>query len=107
MEKTEKALIIILETGNKVVDALADDGKISFGEGVSIAMKGVALVGVFKDLPEIKNELKNATSEDVALLVETFKEKFDLPNDEAEQKIEQGIEVLTQLALMVFSPKVN
>jgi|GEM_PF-3435696 len=103
MEKTEKALVTILETGNKVIDSLADDGRINFGEGISIAYKGMGLINVFKTLPEIKEELKTLDTEKVSHLVEVFKEKFDLPNDEAEQKVEQGIEVLAQLAVMVFS----
>lgn len=103
MEKTEKALVTILETGNKVIESIQDDGKIDFGEGISIAYKGIGLIGVFKSLPEIKEELKNLNTEQVNHLVEVFKEKFDLPNDEAEQKVEQGIEVLAQLAVMVFS----
>ncbi len=105
MEKTEKALVILLDTGNKVIAALADDGKVDFGEGVGIAMKGVGLINVFKNLQEITREIKTATPEDIVLLVEIFKEKFDLANDVAELKVEQGIEVLVQLALMVFTPK--
>jgi hypothetical protein len=103
MENTEKALVTILETGNKVIKSLQDDGKISFSEGISIAYKGMGLINVFKSLPEIKEELKTLDQEKVSHLVEVFKEKFDLPNDEAEQKVEQGIELLAQLAVMVFS----
>ncbi|MFV0267957.1 MAG: hypothetical protein ACK5HT_12565 [Draconibacterium sp.] len=103
MKRTKEALVVLLETGNKVVESITDDGKIDFGEGVGIAMKGVKLIGVFKSLPEIKAELQGATPDKITELVETFKEKFDLPNDEAEQKVEQGIEVLAQLVLMVLA----
>jgi hypothetical protein len=103
MKKTEEALVVLLETGNKVIESISDDGKIDFGEGIGIAMKGVKLIGVFKNLPEIREELKTIDAEKVARLVEVFKEKFKLPNAEAEQKVEQGIEVLAQLAVMVFS----
>jgi hypothetical protein len=103
MEKTEKALVTILETGNKVIESVTDDGQIDFGEGIGIAMKGIGLVKVFKDIPEIKEELKNITPEKVSRLVEIFKKEFDLPNDEAEAKVEQGIEVLSQLVVMIFS----
>lgn len=102
MEKTEKALVTFLETGNKIIGALADDGKIDFGEGMGIAMKGVGIVAVFKSLPEIKEELKTVTPEKVNNLVEVFKAKFDLPNDQAEQKVEQGIEVLAHLAVLIL-----
>ena len=66
-------------------------------------MKGINLIGVFKALPEIREELKTITPEKVTALVEIFKTKFDLPNDDLEQKVEQGIEVLASLAVMVFT----
>jgi len=102
MEKTKKALKVLLITGNKVAESLKDDGKISLTEGMGIALKAVSLVGVFKDLPEIKEELKVATPADVQQLVEDFKADFDIPNDDLELKIESGLEVLAQLALMFF-----
>lgn len=102
MSYTKEALVTLLEVGNKVKDAVVDDGKINFTESVGIAMKAVQLVSVFKSLPEIQEELKVITEADVVELVTIFKEKFDLPNDAAEQTVEQGLEVLAQLALMIF-----
>jgi hypothetical protein len=72
---------------------------------MQISVKALGLIGVFKNLQKIKAELKSRTSEQVCLLVETFKTKFDLKNDEAEEKVEQGIEVLAQLAMMLRIPK--
>jgi len=88
-----------------VIDALADDGRVDFGEGIHIAMKGVGLVRVFRNIPEIKEELKGVTPDTVQELVEIFKDKFDLPNDEAELKVEQGLEVLATLAVMILTTK--
>jgi hypothetical protein len=102
MEKTKKALKVLLMTGNKVAESLKDDGKISLPEGMGIAMKAVSLVGVFKDLPEIKAEIKSASPEDYQSLIADFKSDFDIPNDDLEVKIEMGIDVLAQLALMFF-----
>ena len=102
MKETEKALVLLLEVGTKVKDALADDGKVDFGESIAISMKAIGLIGVFKALPEIRVELKNSTNADRVALVEVFKEKFDLPDDEAELNIEQGIEVLVQLVNMIW-----
>ena len=102
MEKTKKALKVLLTTGNKVAEALKDDGKISLTEGMGIAVKAVALVGVFKDLPEIKAEIQAAKPEDMQSLVAEFKADFDIPNDDLEVKIEMGIDVLAQMAVMFF-----
>ena len=105
MEQTTKALVTLLETGNVVINAIQDDNKVDFGESMQISMKALGLIGIFKNLGKIKAELKARTPEQVCLLVETFKAKFDLKNDEAEQKVEQGIEVLAQLSLMLHIPK--
>lgn len=102
MEKTKKALKVLLVTGNKVADALKDDGKISLPEGMGIAMKAVGLVGVIKDLPEIKAEIKGATAEDIQTLVEEFKADFDIPNDNLESNIENGLDILVKMAIMFF-----
>jgi hypothetical protein len=102
MVQTEKALLTLVGLGMQVKDALADDGKIDFGESIKISMKGVALIGVFKNLPAIKVELKNSTNEERLTLVEKFKQEFDLPNDAAEQSVEQAIEVLVNLANMIW-----
>jgi len=105
MKETTKALVTLLETGNVVINAIQDDNKVDFKESMQISIKAIGFIGIFKNLGKIKAELKTRTPEDITLLVETFKAHFDLKNDEAEQKVEQGIEVLAQLALMVFTPK--
>lgn len=103
MKQTEKALIVLLETGNKVVESVQDDGRVDFGEGVAITLKAAGLVKVIKNLKEIRTEIKGRTPEQVEALIVVFVEKFDLPNDEAEAKIEQGFEALVRLADMIFN----
>lgn len=105
MEQTTKALVTLLETGNVVINSIQDDNKVDFGESMQISMKALGLIGIFKNLGKIKAELKARTPEQVCLLVETFKAKFDLKNDDAEQKVEQGMEVLAQLVMMLRIPK--
>ena len=73
---------------------------------MGISLKAISLIGIFRKLPEIKAEIKARTPEKVAKLVEVFKEKFVLENKEAEEKIEQGLDVLFQLASMVLKPKI-
>jgi len=105
MEQTTKALVTLLETGNVVINSIQDDNNVDFGEAMKISMKALGLIGIFKNLGKIKDELKARTPEQVCLLVETFKAHFDLKNDEAEKKVEQGLEVLAQLVLMLHAPK--
>ena len=105
MEQTTKALVTLLEAGNTVINSIQDDNKVDFKESMQISIKALGLIGIFKNLAKIKAELKARTPEQVCLLVETFKAKFDLKNDDAEQKVEQGMEVLAQLVMMLHFPK--
>ena len=105
MKETEKALVNLLEAANVVAASVADDGSIDFKESMAISLKAIGLIGIFRKLPEIKAEIKARKPEDVAYLIEVFKEKFVLQNKEAEEKVEQGLDVLFQLASMVFVPK--
>lgn len=105
MKETEKALVTLLEAGNTVTASLADDGRIDFKESMQISLKAISLIGIFRKLPEIKVEIQERTPEKIAHLVAVFKEKFVLQNKEAEEKIEQGLDVLYQLSTMVFIPK--
>lgn len=102
MEKTKNAIKVLLKTGMKVVEAVKDDGKVDLSESMGIAISAVGLVSVFKNIPEIKEEIKNATPEQIATVVADFKAEFDLPNDEAEKIVETGVEILTNLAVLIF-----
>ena len=102
MKKTEQAVITLAELGSKVASSLADDGKISVAEGIGISMKALGIVGIFKNLGTIREEIRNSKPADVDNLIEKFKKHFDLPDDEAEQRVEEGVTVLLNLAYMVF-----
>ena len=105
MEKTKEALQTLLKVGSKVVKAQADDGKIDMGEAIGISLSAVGIIGIFKNLPAIEEEIKNITPTDVTELVNTFNADFDLPNDITEAKIEAGIEVLGQMVIMLIGKK--
>jgi hypothetical protein len=78
MEQTTKALVTLIETGNAVINAIQDDNRVDFKESMQISIKALGLIGIFKNIGKIKEELKNRTEEEMCLLVETFKAKFDL-----------------------------
>lgn len=102
MEKTKKAIGTLLKLANKVIADVKDDGKIDFGEAMGLAISGVGLIGIFKDLPEIQIELKGIDAVGVSEIVEAVKADFDLADDVLEAKIEAGLEVLAQMLIMVF-----
>lgn len=105
MKETEKALVTLIETGNVIANAISDDGRVDFKESMAISIKAISIIGIIKNLPKIKAEIKARKEEDIPALVELFKAKFDLKDDEAEEKVEQGLDVLLQLTSMLFTPK--
>lgn len=102
MEKTKKAIAALLKVGNKISAALKDDGKISVGEGLGLATQVIPVIGIIGDIKAIKAELKDIDQHGIAWLVQEFKEEFDLPNDEVEEKVERGVELLGNLATMLL-----
>lgn len=104
MEKTKEALATLLKVGSKVIKA-NEDGKIDMGEAIGISISAVGLVGVFKNLPAIGEEIKNITPADITDLVNEFNADFDIPNDALEAKIKAGVEVLSQMVIMLIEKK--
>lgn len=105
MKETKKALLTIAKIGSKVDSSLADDGKISVSEGIGLGMSALGLIGVFKNIGEIKAELTNLDDAGKAELVEAFVEEFDIKNDDAEAKVEAGVEMLVTLFLYLKNQK--
>lgn len=102
MENVKKAFEVILKVGTKAVTAVQDDGKIDWKEGIGIGVSALGLIPVFKSLPEIKEELKNIDGRKIQVLVDLFKEQFDLPNDELEARVENGLAALANLVEMIL-----
>lgn len=102
MVKTKEALSVLLNTAEKFTAAYADDQKISVGEGFGLALQATKLISIFKDLPEIKAELKDLDAAGLVDLTAQFKAEFDIANDELEAKIEDGVTVLSQLASVIL-----
>jgi hypothetical protein len=102
-----KATIVTIGNFVEVVDeSLAPESaggkKVTWPEGVKIAMKAVPFIGVFKNAEEMVNEFQDMDDDERAELVEAFAQEFNLRNEEAEQTIEeifdwviQGIQVVS------------
>ena len=104
MQKTKEALQTLLKVGSKVVKA-SEDGKIDMGEAIGISIAAVGVVGVFKNLPAIGEEIKSITAADINDLVDEFNRDFDIPNDQLEAKIKAGISALSQMVIMLLEKK--
>jgi len=88
--------------GMKSANAL-EDGKVSLSELFSITPDLMAIHGIVKDFPEIKQEVADLDAEERAQISKEVQEKFDIADDDLEAAIEGGVRlgiaVLDEIAL--------
>lgn len=88
----------ILNIIDPVVKALAD-GKVSWMEGAGLALAISTNAGkVIKAAPEFWKEFKSLDPLDRAAVKAQFKEGFDIPDDEAEAKVEATFDLVVTIA---------
>lgn len=93
----------LVETLAKVAStaAAADknkDGKIDLNETITLVQAFIVEgINVFGDFKEGLDQLRSASGDDMKVLVEAFKTKFDLDNDDLESLIEDWISVVIEV----------
>jgi hypothetical protein len=99
MEPFLKLITILIKFGMQMKDALADK-KIRFGEVLQLITSAWGIWQPIQDWDEIKGVLMNFTPERRAETIAHVKDKLDLPDEEVEKLVEEGVEVL--LAMYSF-----
>lgn len=79
-----------------VTEAIMDDGKIDFSEGLDIGKHALSIP--LSSIKKFFPELKDMDAEEKQLVIEKFAEEFSIPNQEAELKVEQSISIILGLA---------
>lgn len=93
----------LVETLAKVASTAASidknkDGKIDLNETITVVQAFIVEgINVFGDFKEGLDQLRGATAEDMKVLVDAFKVKFDLENDEIEELIEDWISLVIEV----------
>jgi len=101
MENLKKALSKVLNTFETIMKAYADK-KISVGEWIGIFYTGIAWIWIFKNLDLIFEDVKNAQEAPFQQMMEELKAEFDIPQDEFEERFEQGLSLVMNIIVMVF-----
>lgn len=104
-EKMEKIGINELKTSLtaiavvvKTIDEAAADKKVNVVEGVKIALKGLSLIKVVKNLKTAKAELLDLDGAEKAELKQHFEKVFELRNEEAEKMVESLVALAIDLS---------
>ena len=93
----KNALSTLINVGEKFDDA-EQDGKISIGEGIGIAVSAIGLIKVFKQGAEIKAAFLALTAAEKTDLVTWFKAEFQLHEAGLETIIETIFAGIIQLS---------
>ena len=91
-----KELTEIVDFGISLGNALGksfENGKLDVGDTVHLWGVATTVAPAIKDSDEAWEEFKNRTPEQTADLIAHVKEKFDIPQDDIEEAIEDGIDV--------------
>jgi hypothetical protein len=87
----------VLAVGADVTVAL-DDGKLSLTESLGLAKHVPGILRAVKAAPGIPGELMDLDDAERTEIVAHFADKFSLPNDEVEQRVERLFGVAVNLA---------
>jgi len=81
------------------------DEKINTGEWIAIGTKIIAWVWIFRNLKTIWTEIINATAEEYQVMYDELCVSFDIPQDDFEEKIEQGLSLILLVVSMIWGKK--
>ena len=97
IETLKKALKFVGNLSKSITHALEDDGHIKGMEYFSIAGSMTGIIPVLANIGDLIAEYKDLYEEEQIELKEYFKNEFDIPDDQVEDKIEKAFEILMDL----------
>jgi hypothetical protein len=103
MSRITESIQKVFKVAETVQGAVAEDSaggkKVTIPEAIGIGIDVLGLVPVFKDFALLVEDWKTRDATKKAEWIATFKEEFDLPDDQ----LEQAIEALVSTALLLES----
>jgi hypothetical protein len=106
IEKLKEAAKAVVDFGEKIEEALKDDGKLTFVEGITIAVGSAPeIFSMVKDAGEIKDEFLDLDDIEREELSDFVASELDLNADGLEIVVEAGFELLVSLEGLVSAIK--
>jgi hypothetical protein len=101
-----RSIIIVMDTildiGTDIAAAL-DDKKLSISEGLSFSKHIPGAIAAIKAAPDLPGELKDLDAAEREEIIAHFAGKFDLPNDQIEDRVEKLFAVAVNLSIEVVA----
>lgn len=106
IEKLKTVIVLLIAFGNKIEDALQDDGKINFFESLQIGI-GLApqVFQAANSAPDIKREILDLSENEKDDLLNYAIDKLDLKNEGVEYALERGLMFLDALNDFIIAIK--
>mgnify|MGYP001100213418 CR=1 FL=1 len=104
MKNLKEALTRILRAVEVGMKAYTDE-KINTGEWIAIGSKVIAWVWIFRNLKLIWADIVNAEPEAFTTMHNELCAEFDIPQDDFEEKIEQGLSLILLIVAMIWGKK--
>jgi len=95
-----KALDVIIDFAHKIKDAKSD-GKVDILEHLHLVASAAKFGQVFLLVPKINEELKDLSPAEREQVTEYFESKFDLSNDQLEERLETALEALLAFGFLI------
>lgn len=91
IEETKDVLTAMAKFGNAIGISLANDGKITLGEYANFFPGLMALPEAISGITNVPKELSEITPEERAELIAHARAEFEIPQDSAEEFVEDTI----------------
>ena len=99
-----KSIIVVMDTILDIgadIAAAMDDKQLSLSEGLSLGKHIPGAIAAIKSAPDLPGELQDLDDEERAEIISHFANKFDLPNDQIEARVEKLFAVAVNLSIEV------
>lgn len=94
IDNIKKAFKAVIKLGNSVAEVL-EDGKVSLVELPGLAIASTGIPQLVQDSKAALEEFKSGIDSEEAIAIGNyFKEEFDISNDQLEEHIENGMDLL-------------
>jgi len=104
VKEIKEVLSFIISLGESLAASL-EDGEITIFDAAKFWEPISKVSDAFEGLDKVVDELAHLGSDELILLVEWAKEEFDIPQDDIELTIEQGVTLAVQLLSFVIKLK--
>jgi len=94
IELTSKVILFGIKLTEGIEKRLADDGKISIWEGISLIPILKDVPGIIRDRDTLIAELKDLSTEELKQIQTLISEELDIEGDRIEEIVNKGIAVV-------------